>query len=353
MGDRLPAKLGQHKGPAETLLEGYIGGSRDVNTFVKLDRIGEGTYGTVYKAQDKKDGRIVALKKVKMDRERDGLPMTAVRELKLLRRTNHPNIVQLLDVAVGKKLDSMFYIFEYCEHDLALLVDNRNSPFSESEVKCIMMQLLDAVAYLHENWIIHRDLKLSNLLFNNKGQLKLCDFGLAREYGEPLQKYTTRVITLWYRPPELILGTNSYGTAVDQWGIGCIFGELFQNAPLLPGKTEAQQLEMICKLLGTPTERIWPGFLQLPYMKARKFHLPANPYNELKKRIPSLSNAGQALMNGFLTFDPNQRISARDALQHDYFKREPLPKRPDMMPTFPTSHPDDVGGQPSKRQRKE
>merc|ERR1711934_1015869 len=127
----------------------------------------------------------------------------------------------------------MFYIFEYCEHDLAQLIDSRSFPFSESETKCLLLQLMKAVAYLHDNWIMHRDLKLSNLLLNNAGELKLCDFGLAREYGHPLSRYTGKVVTLWYRPPELLLGVHTYGTAVDMWGVGCIFGELLQNAPLL------------------------------------------------------------------------------------------------------------------------
>eukprot|EP00658_Telonema_sp_P-2_P052951 TRINITY_DN4130_c0_g2_i1.p1 TRINITY_DN4130_c0_g2~~TRINITY_DN4130_c0_g2_i1.p1 ORF type:complete len:269 (+),score=74.40 TRINITY_DN4130_c0_g2_i1:217-1023(+) len=248
------------KGECETELEGYLGNCRDVNDFSKLEHIGEGTYGSVFKARDRSNGDIVALKKVKMDREQDGFPITALRELKMLRAVEHEHIVELLDIAVGRKLDSMFYVFEYCEHDLALLVDNRERPFSESEVKCILLQLLDATAYLHRNWIIHRDIKLSNLLFNNKGQLKLCDFGLAREYGEPVGNYTPRVVTLWYRPPELLLGASTYGPAVDDWGLGCVFGELLANLPLLPGKNDAHQLELMCKLLGTPTERIWPGF---------------------------------------------------------------------------------------------
>eukprot|EP01116_Phalansterium_solitarium_P015799 TRINITY_DN3527_c0_g1_i7.p1 TRINITY_DN3527_c0_g1~~TRINITY_DN3527_c0_g1_i7.p1 ORF type:complete len:194 (-),score=89.36 TRINITY_DN3527_c0_g1_i7:516-1097(-) len=182
-----------------------------------LNRIGEGTYGIVYRAREKQTGKIFALKKVRMEREKDGLPMTSLREIRLLKSVKHESIVQLHEVVAGKGLDNIFLVFEYVEHDMAGLIDNMKQPFSESEVKCLLLQLLHAIAYLHDNWIIHRDLKLSNLLFNNRGQLKLADFGLARVFGYPLRNMTPKVVTLWYRPPELLMGAETYTTAVDMW----------------------------------------------------------------------------------------------------------------------------------------
>eukprot|EP01118_Nematostelium_gracile_P012303 TRINITY_DN4478_c0_g1_i1.p1 TRINITY_DN4478_c0_g1~~TRINITY_DN4478_c0_g1_i1.p1 ORF type:complete len:259 (+),score=62.01 TRINITY_DN4478_c0_g1_i1:437-1213(+) len=206
------------------------------------------------------------------------------------------------------------------------------SPFTESEVKCLMKQLLNAVAYLHDNWIIHRDLKLSNLLFENGGTLKLADFGLARSYGFPLKSYTPRVVTLWYRPPELLLGSTVYHTAIDMWGVGCIFGELLNKEVLLKGMSEMDQLTEIFKLLGSPNDKIWPEFSSLPHAKMVNIQ---QPYSTLRHRFEDLSNEGFDLLERMLTYDPKKRISAREALNHPYFSERPLPKAPEMMPSFP------------------
>jgi len=166
---------------------------RPVSCFEKLSRIGEGAYGTVYLAKDRESGRIVALKKLRMKKEKGGFPLTSIREIKILKSLDHPNIVSLLEISVGKSPDSIFLVFEYCDHDFASLLDRIARPFSEAEVKTIMMQLLSATNYLHSNFILHRDMKLSNLLMTNRGQLKLADFGLARTFSNPLQEYTPKV----------------------------------------------------------------------------------------------------------------------------------------------------------------
>jgi len=260
-----------------------LGCCRSVSSFERINKIGEGTYGVVYQARDKKSNEIVALKKVRMERETDGIPITALREISILQKLKHPNIVHLMEVVVGDKPDSMFLVFEYVEHDLADLVDSmRTGGFSESEVKCIIIQLLRAVSHLHDNWILHRDLKLSNLLFNNKGQLKLADFGLARLFGYPLRPYTPKVATLWYRAPELLLGAKNYSTAIDMWAVGCIMAELLHKAPIMPGKTEIEQISFIFGLLGTANDKIWPGFSQLPNAK-RVAHIH-QPYVATKKK---------------------------------------------------------------------
>lgn len=174
-------------------------GCRSVDEFERLNKIDEGTYGVVYRAQDKKTREIVALKKVKMEKEREGFPLTSLREINILLSFHHPSIVDVKEVVVGSNLDSIFMVMEYMEHDLKALMETMKQPFSPSEVKCLMLQLFEGVKYLHDNWVLHRDLKTSNLLLNNRGELKICDFGLARQYGSPLKPYTHLVVTLWYR----------------------------------------------------------------------------------------------------------------------------------------------------------
>ncbi|KAK3264188.1 hypothetical protein CYMTET_27056, partial [Cymbomonas tetramitiformis] len=183
----------------------------DVWNYEKINRIGEGTYGVVYRARHKPTNEIVALKKVRMDRERDGVPVTAVRELRILQSIDHPNIVKLKKVVTGNKKDSIFLVFEYCEHDLARLVDTMRTPFSEAESKSLFLQLLQAVEFLHRHRIVHRDLKLSNLLFNNRGQLKLCDFGLARYFQVPARPCPSHCEQ---RPP--ILGMDGSRRVTDR-----------------------------------------------------------------------------------------------------------------------------------------
>lgn len=310
-------------------------GCRPVTCFEKLNRIGEGTYGTVYRARDKDNGRIVALKKLRMKKEKGGFPLTSIREIAILKSLHHPNIVTLHEVSVGRKLDSIFLVFEYCEHDFAGLLDHIARPFTEAETKTILLQLLSATDYMHSNFVIHRDLKLSNLLMNNKGLLKLADFGLARLFSNPLKEYTPKVVTLWYRCPEILLGCTQYHTAVDMWAVGCIFGELLRHKPMLPGKTELKQLQLIFKLLGTPNEKIWPGFNKLRLAGAVE-EFPCYIYNNLSHEFPKLSPHGVDLLSRMLTFDPSKRITAAKALDHPYFSEPPLPAS--MMPTFPSLH---------------
>ncbi|KAF3785348.1 putative serine/threonine-protein kinase, partial [Nymphaea thermarum] len=174
-------------------------GCRSVDEFERLNRIDEGTYGVVYRAKNKKSGEIVALKKVKMEKEREGFPLTSLREINILLSFHHPSIVDVKEVVVGSNLDSILMVMEYMGHDLKGLMESVKQPFSHSEVKCLMLQLLEGIKYLHDNWVLHRDLKTSNLLLNNRGELKICDFGLARQYGSPLRPYTELVVTLWYR----------------------------------------------------------------------------------------------------------------------------------------------------------
>ncbi|KAK4429707.1 Cyclin-dependent kinase G-2 [Sesamum alatum] len=321
-------------------------GCRSVDEFERLNKIDEGTYGVVYRARDKKTGEIVALKKVKMEKEREGFPLTSLREINILLSFHHPSIVDVKEVVVGSSLDSIFMVMEYMEHDLKGLMETMKQPFSQSEVKCLMLQLLGGIKYLHDNWVLHRDLKTSNLLLNNRGELKICDFGLARQYGSPLKPYTHLVVTLWYRAPELLLGAKQYSTAIDMWSLGCIMAELLSKEPLFNGKTEVDQLDKIFKILGTPNETIWPGLSKL---HGAKVNFVKHKYNLLRKKFPAtsftgspvLSDAGFDLLNKLLTYDPEKRITAEAALNHEWFREVPLPKSKEFMPTFPAQHAQD------------
>ncbi|EPS71331.1 hypothetical protein M569_03427 [Genlisea aurea] len=321
-------------------------GCRSVDEFERLNKIDEGTYGVVYRARDKKSGEIVALKKVKMEKEREGFPLTSLREINILLSFHHPSIVDVKEVVVGSNLDSIFMVMEYMEHDLKGLMESMKQPFSQSEVKCLMLQLLEGIKYLHDNWVLHRDLKTSNLLLNNRGELKICDFGLARQYGSPLKPYTHLVVTLWYRAPELLLGAKLYSTAIDMWSLGCIMAELLSKEPLFNGKTEVDQLDKIFKILGTPTEKIWPGLSELP---GAKVNFVKHKYNMLRKKFPAtsftgspvLSDAGFDLLNKLLTYDPEKRIAVGEALNHEWFSEVPMPKSKEFMPTFPAQHAQD------------
>ncbi|XP_049778993.1 cyclin-dependent kinase 11B isoform X5 [Schistocerca cancellata] len=314
-----------------------IQGCRNVEEFQCLNRIEEGTYGVVYRARDKRTSEVVALKRLKMEKEKEGFPITSLREINTLLKAQHPNIVTVREIVVGSNMDKIFIVMDYVEHDLKSLMETmkqKKQVFIPGEVKCLMQQLLRAVAHLHDNWILHRDLKTSNLLLSHKGILKVGDFGLAREYGSPLKPYTPVVVTLWYRAPELLLCTKEYSTPVDMWSVGCIFGEFLSMEALFPGKTEVDQLNRIFKDLGTPNEKIWPGYSKLPAVQKMTF--AEYPVNQLRNRFGAMiTDVGMDLMNRFLTYDPAQRITAEAALNHDYFKEAPLPIDPAMFPTWP------------------
>ncbi|KAI8334597.1 kinase-like domain-containing protein [Chlamydoabsidia padenii] len=301
----------------------FYGDCRDVEDFEKLNRVGEGTYGVVYRVKDTKTGAVVALKKIRMERETDGMPISSLREISLLKRMRHPNIVNVSDVAVGPKLESIFLVMEYCEQDLGTLLDMISTPYTASE----------GLEYCHAHSIIHRDLKMSNLLLTSTGLLKIADFGLARTLSLPGKPMTPNVVTLWYRSPELLYGDANYTTAVDLWSAGCIMGELLQHRPLLPGTTEQTQLNLIVKLLGTPNETIWPGFTQLPLGKA--LLLPKQDKNTLKLAFPRISDQSTHLLAGLLTYNPRSRLNVRQALQHPYFRESPRAQDPAMLPTYP------------------
>ncbi|KAJ1954546.1 hypothetical protein EC988_002373 [Linderina pennispora] len=306
--------------------------------YEKLNKIEEGTYGIVYRARDKATGELVALKHLKLEQERNGFPITSLREIHTLLLAKHPNIINVREIAVGRSLNSIYIVMDFMEHDLRGLMESMKDPFQPSEVKSLMHQLLSALAHLHNNWIVHRDLKTSNLLMANGGLLKVADFGLARKYGSPLGDMTGLVVTLWYRAPELLFGQKEYSTAVDVWSAGCIFAELFLGEPLFPGRGEIDQISRVFSMLGTPTDESWPGFRDLP--NARMFKFTSKPgdarLREKMLKRPGVTDSAYDLLGRLLAFDPEQRITADEALQHPYFSEHPPPKDPSMFPTWPS-----------------
>ncbi|WFC99916.1 cyclin-dependent kinase [Malassezia yamatoensis] len=312
-----------------------IAGCRSVCEFEKLNRIEEGSYGVVSRARNRNTGQIVALKQLKLEKEKQGFPITSLREIHTLMEARHPHIVELKEVVVGDTLSQVYLVMEFVEHDLKTLLSTMRTPFLQSEIKTLMQQILSAVAWMHTRWIVHRDLKTSNLLMTNRGQIKIADFGLARLFGDPIQDMTALVVTLWYRAPELLLGTSKYDTAVDMWSVGCIFSELLLKEPLFQGKNETDQLARIFRLLGKPTESTWPGISSTSHGKLIQSSGPSQSH--LPHQFRYCTAATLDLLERFLTYDPRRRISAQEALQHHYFLESPAPAHPDTFGSFPST----------------
>ncbi|THH06794.1 hypothetical protein EW145_g3846 [Phellinidium pouzarii] len=292
-----------------------------------VSQVGEGTFGKVYKARNTVSGIHVALKRIRMEAERDGFPVTAMREIKLLQSLRHVNVVQLMEMMVHH--GSVYMVFEYMDHDLTGVLSQTQFAFTNAHLKSLCQQMLQGLSYLHRKGVIHRDIKGSNILLNNRGELKLADFGLARFYQKRRRAdYTNRVITLWYRPPELLLGTTIYGPEVDMWSAGCIMLELFCKKPVFQGNDEIHQLDVVYKILGTPTSEEWPGLADMPWYELVK------PKDTIRNRFRDffhkwLSPAGLDLAERLLSYNPTRRATADQALEAPYFNQEePAPMLP-------------------------
>ncbi|KAB8234924.1 Cyclin-dependent kinase catalytic subunit [Aspergillus alliaceus] len=307
-----------------------------MENYQKIEKIGEGTYGVVYKARElTHPNRIVALKKIRLEAEDEGVPSTAIREISLLKEMSDPNIVRLLNIvhADGHKL---YLVFEYLDLDLKKYMEalpvseggrgkalpdgsglSKSMGLGEAMVKKFMAQLIEGIRYCHSHRILHRDLKPQNLLIDRDGNLKLADFGLARAFGVPLRTYTHEVVTLWYRSPEILLGGRQYSTGVDMWSCGAIFAEMCTRKPLFPGDSEIDEIFKIFRLLGTPDENTWPGVTSFPDYKPT---FPKWKREETRALVPGLEEDGLDLLDALLEYDPARRLSAKQACMHPYFQ---------------------------------
>ena len=321
--------------------------------------IGKGTYGQVYFVKDKRHNtdskyKYCALKKITLhNKASDGFPRSSIREISLLRKMDHPAIVKLLDVVIGNKRDDVYLAFEYCATDLGrILKQHGNGFFKVPHIKRIMLSLCQGLEYLHQNYIMHRDLKVANILYTNDGAIKIADFGMARVFSQPHEKYTPKVVTMWYRCPEILLGTKEYDEKCDMWSLGCMFGELIKGENILRGEKELDQMIKIVNFIGKPSKddlneiRNYPNTKMLEnQLKKQSFGGISNTNNKngnvdiakVLNGIDSfckqfhLSEETVNLLKAMLSFSSNKRISAKACLKHAYFLSEG-PKPSNMMP---------------------
>ncbi len=289
--------------------------------------VGSGTYGKVFKAVHVYTKKLVALKRIRMEQEREGLPVTAIREIKLLQSLKHVNVVDLQEVMVEK--NDCFMVFEYLAHDLTGLLNHPTFKLDDAQKKHLSLQLFQGLDYLHRRGVLHRDIKAANILVSKDGVLKLADFGLARFFAKRHQlDYTNRVITIWYRSPELLLGETQYGPAVDIWSAACVLVEIFTRHVIFPGDGgEISQLDKIYSVLGTPTKAVWPALVDMPWFELLRpsYRQPDNFAAKYQGRV---TPAAFDLLAAMFQYDPAKRPTAAEVLEHPYFVTEkPAPRQ--------------------------
>ncbi|WOG82158.1 hypothetical protein DCAR_0101320 [Daucus carota subsp. sativus] len=293
---------------------------KSADSYDKLAKIGQGTYSNVYKALDRDTGKIVALKKVRFDTAEPESIKFMAREIIVLQKLDHPNVIKLEGLATSRMQYSLYLVFDFMLSDLSKVISRPEGRLTETQVKCYMQQLLSGLEHIHERGILHRDIKGSNLLIDKNGMLKIADFGLANFY-QPKQKrpLTSRVVTLWYRAPELLLGSTEYGVGIDLWSAGCLLAEMFMGRPIMPGRTEVEQLHRIFKLCGSPPEDYWKKI-----KPPTTFRPPSQYKPSFYEAFGSLPDSALALLPVLLSLEPAYRGSAASALQNEFFTSNPL-----------------------------
>ena len=305
-----------------------------MENYEKVLKIGEGTYGVVYKARSLRDDSMVALKRIRLDQDDEGVPSTAIREISLLKELRHENVVSLLEVIHEET--KLYLVFEYLDLDLKKHMDSTPHVLNDRMVvKGYVYQMCAGIAFCHSHRVLHRDLKPQNLLINREGELKLADFGLARAFGIPVRSYTHEVVTLWYRAPDVLLASTKYSTPIDVWSIGCIFVEMVNGSPIFTGTTEETQLEAIFRYLGPP-QTSYPGITELPgwpdLIQDGKDFGKKEPSLEQILDVKHLGEDGIDLVKKMLVYDPSKRITAQEARVHVYF--DDLPEQVKMIGSF-------------------
>eukprot|EP00041_Stephanoeca_diplocostata_P000958 m.18069 g.18069 ORF g.18069 m.18069 type:complete len:343 (-) comp11376_c0_seq1:605-1633(-) len=304
---------------------------KDHKRYKHVKHLGDGTFGTVYLAHDKlNDDRSVAIKKIKIGRveeAKDGIHRTAIREIKFLQEVNHPNIIKLYDVF--SRDANVHLVLELCDgKDLEELIKDKRIQFTEADIKSFLLMTCKGLEFLHQHWILHRDMKPNNLLLTSSGTLKVADFGLASFYGSPDRLMSKEVVTICYRPPELLFGATIYGVGVDMWAVGLIQAELEIRTPFLPGTSLIDQLTKIFDAMGTCAEDEWPERKTLPdYME---FEPVAK--TPLDRYFTALSPDAIDFMTRLLKYNPKERLTSTQALKHRYFSEAPGPTPPELLP---------------------
>ncbi|CAN8095639.1 unnamed protein product [Discula destructiva] len=320
--------------------------------YVKGKKLGEGTYAIVNLGHARADpSQFVAIKKIKKQKEyTEGLAPDAVRELKHLQELSHPNIISLLSV-FSTKDQNVCLVLEYLPlGDLEMLIrDHDGIRYGTADIKAWMGMLVRAVWFCHENYVLHRDIKPNNLLIAADGDVKLADFGLARSFADPGGLMTSNVITRWYRPPELLYGAKHYSGAVDVWSVGTVMAEVILRVPFLPGNTEIDQLALIYKQIGTPTEDVWPGVTKLEGYVQPDIVNPVQPRDAFLGPFGTVGGPGVDLLCRTLTLDPSKRITAREMLEHPWWHTHPPPTRKQDLPRKSSGGEEKMGADLKRR----
>lgn len=291
-----------------------------VEHFVKFQPVGEGTYGVVFRAKNKKTGEVVAMKKIKLGPEEEGIPAAAVREVSLLKSLQHPNILQLKDVLLTD--GGLYLVCELLWMDLRKYLTTYLPPHQEMDrslIKTYTQQILQALAYCHRRRIFHRDLKPSNLLLTGAGVIKLADFGLARAFGTPVRESSqeTQVVSLWYRAPELLLGFSDYSCPVDLWSLGAVLAEMLTKQPVFRGMNRDDQLQLIFRSLGSPTELTWPEVFTSPVYQALDLPVQVEGEEPFEKLFDFRRDDEQLsdVLSRLFVLNPRKRTTAVQELQ--------------------------------------